>query len=171
MLVSLRRVSISNTAPDIQVHATTTPTPHFMAVSRLDLAEIARRLVASEAGPSADGAAVATAVEDACARLGHDLGRMIGAHGVSALLARALNLAKRDHPLLAEVTLETGQAPFRALPRALDGATGEAAADAGAAILANLWALLVSLLGDELGMQPVYRLWPHLAPGSKEIVK
>src|SRR5687768_13780266 len=142
-----------------------------MAASRLDLAEIARRLVASEAGDETDGAAVAAAVENVCERLGGDLGRMIGAHGVSALLARALNLAKRDHPILAEVTIEAEAGSFSALALALGQGAGEGAVDAGAAILANLWTLLVLLLGDDLGMQPVYKLWPHLAPGSKEIVE
>ena len=142
-----------------------------MGVSRLELAEIARRLVASEAGDSPDGAAVAAVVEAACDRLGGDLGRMLGAHGVSTLLARALSLAKRDHPILAGVTVEADPASFRALPEALALGRGAGAADAGAAILAHLWALLVTLLGEELGMQPVYKLWPHLAPGSKEIAE
>ena len=86
-----------------------------MGGSSLHLAEIARRLVASEAGDSPDGEAVAAAVAGVCDRLGGDLGRMIGAHGVTALLTRALNLAKREHPVLAEVTVEAEPASFRAI--------------------------------------------------------
>ena len=142
-----------------------------MAASNPDLAEIARRLVADEAGDSPDAAAVAAAVEEACERLGSDLTRMIGAHGFSALLARALHLATREHPTLAEVTLDAKPGSLGALPQALARATPDEATHAGGAILAHLWTLLVLLLGEELGMQPVYKLWPHLAPDPKEIAE
>ena len=136
----------------------------------LDVGEIARRLVASEAGDAPDGAAVAAVVQDACARLGGDLRHILGAHGVSALLGRALSLARREHPVLAEVALYPESARSRSLEEALarDGADASAA---GASLLAHLWSLLVLLLGESLGMQPVYKLWPHLAPGSKEIAE
>ena len=88
---------------------------------------------------------------------------------MSAILRRALVLARREQPLLAGVVPASDPGIcFAGLVEALaEGTDGEANAAAGA-ILAHLIGLLVLLLGDELGMQPVHKVWPHMASTARE---
>jgi hypothetical protein len=124
--------------------------------------ELARRIVEQEAGGSPDPAASAAAVEMACHRLQEQLVDLLGSSGVSALLRRALHLAQREQPLLAGVAVSGEQAEcFIGLGEALAAKTDEEAMAAAAIILAHLLDLLVMLLGEELGMNPIRRLWPQ----------
>ena len=125
------------------------------------LAELARRIVEHEAGGS-DPSASAAAVEAACRRLKDHLIDVLGSGGVSALLGRALHLAQREQPLLAEVAVsgEPGGC-FTGLAESLAGRTDEEATSAAATLLTHVLQLLVVLLGEELGMKPVQKLWPQ----------
>lgn len=135
-----------------------------------DVGELARRLVEHEAGGSPAPSASVAAAEAACRRLKNDLTDLLGSGGVSALMGRALNLAKRERPLLAGVTLDTEPSScFTGLPEALAAGTDEEAAAASASVLAHLLGLLVTLLGEELGMQPVRKLWPNVVANFREI--
>ena len=49
------------------------------------------------------------------------------------------------------------------LAAALATGSDEEAAAAATSVLAHLLGLLVALLGEEVGLQPVRKLWPHLA--------
>jgi len=132
--------------------------------------ELARRLVTAEAGGSADPAALADAVDTLCRRLRDYLTAVLGTGGVVALMGRALNLAKREQPLLAGVTLGADpSACFTGLAEALAAGPVEDAAAAGSSIFAHFLGLLILLLGNELGMQPVRKLWPHAASSIMEI--
>lgn len=135
------------------------PSPEFV--------ELARRIVEHEAGGS-DPSATAAAVETACRRLKDHLVDVLGSRGVSALLGRALHLAQREQPLLAEVVVsgETGPC-FIGLAESLPADTDEEATAAATALLTHTLDVLVILLGEELGMKPVQKLWPR-ETGVKE---
>jgi hypothetical protein len=143
-----------------------------MALPSSDLVELARRIVVQEAGGSPDPpdpAASAAAVETACRKLKDELVDLLGLGGISALLRRALHLAQREQPLLAEVALSGEPAEcFIGLAESLAASTDESAAAAAGTVLAHMLDLLVMLLGEELGMKPIRKLWPH-ATSAREI--
>jgi|SRR5690606_28489149 len=132
------------------------------------LAELARRIVEQEAGGSPDPAASAAAVETACRRLRDQLVDLLGSRGVSALLKRALHLAQREQPLLAGVGV-SGESDgcFISLTESLASSTDEEATAAAATVLKHMLDLLVILLGEELGMKPIRKLWPQATSARK----
>ncbi|HSJ30478.1 MAG TPA: hypothetical protein VK933_03530 [Longimicrobiales bacterium] len=141
-----------------------------MAQPPAEATELARRLVTHEARSSVDPAAWADAVESVCCRLKDHLAGLLGSGGVVALMGRALNLAKREQPMLAEVKLGAEpSACFTGLVEALAAGTAEDAAAAGSSLVAHLLGLLILLLGRELGTQPIRQLWPHVASSVREI--
>jgi hypothetical protein len=126
------------------------------------LAELARRIVEQEANGSADPAASAAAIERACRRLRDHLVDVLGSGGVSALLRRGLHLAQREQPLLAGVAMSGEPAAcFSGLAESLAASTGEEATAAAVTVLTHVLDLLVTLLGEDLGMKPIRRLWPQ----------
>jgi len=133
-----------------------------MAHPSSELVALARRIVEQEAGESRDPAALAAAVEAACRRLRDQLAELLGSGGVSALVRRALHLAQRQQPLLAGVAVSGEPAAcFTGLTESLAASTEEEAAAAAATVLSHMLDLLVMLLGEELGLQPVHKLWPR----------
>jgi hypothetical protein len=134
-----------------------------------DLTELARRIIEHGASGSSDPAATAAAVQAACGQLRDQLADLLGSGGVSALLRRALHLAQREHPLLAGVAVSGESAAcFSGLEEALSASTSEDASEAAAAVLVKMLDLLVMLLGEELGMKPIRKLWPR-ATTAREI--
>ena len=130
--------------------------------------ELARRIVEHEAGGSPDSAASAAAVEAACRRLKDDMVGLLGTDGVSALLRRALRLAQREQPLLAGVAMSGEPAAcFTGMAESLAASSDEEATAAARSVLTHVLKVLVMLLGEELGMKPVQKLWPR-ATGVKE---
>ena len=136
------------------------------------LAELARRVIEQEAGgPPPDPAASAAAVERACRRLKGHLVDLLGSGGVAALLRRALHLAQREQPLLAGVAVNTESATcFTGLAESLASRTEEEASAAAVAVITHILDLLVTLLGEDLGMNPIRKLWPQ-ATSAREIEK
>lgn len=130
--------------------------------------ELARRIVEQEAAGSPDRASPAAAAEVACRRLTGHLVDLLGAGGVSALLGRALRLTQRGEPLLSGVTVsgEPGVC-FAGLEESLAASADEQAAAAATTILAHLIDVLIMLLGEELGMKPISRLWPRLTAAGE----
>jgi len=140
-----------------------------MAHPPLDARAIADRIVRHEAGGSTGVAASAEAVEAVFGKLAEDLVTILGSGGVGALMGRALNLARQDFPVLVGVSVVTdAEVRLPQLAQALGGGTEEEATVACAAVVAHLIELLVLLLGEELGMQPVRRFWPHLVSSVRE---
>ena len=133
------------------------------------LVELARRIVDQEAGGAPDPAASAAAVEAACRRLRDHLVDLLGSGGVSALLRRALHLAQREQPLLVRVAI-SGQsdACFSGLAESLAARTAEEAMAAAVSLLTHMLDVLVMLLGEDLGMKPIRKLWPQ-ATSAREI--
>jgi len=133
-----------------------------MPQSSSKLVQLARRIVEHEAGGASDPASSAAAVETACRRLNDDMTDLLGSGGVSALTRRALHLAQRAEPVLSGVTANA-EPPgcFTSLPESLAASTDEEAAAAATAIVTHMLDLLVMLLGEELGMKPIRKLWPQ----------
>lgn len=143
-----------------------------MARPLTEAVELALRLIEHETHGSSDPAALAAAAEALCHGLGDYLKDLVGPRGVAALLGRALSLAKREHPLLASVALSTEpSARFSGLAEALASKSAEDAAAVSSSILAHLLSLLILLLGNELGLQPVRKLWPQVASSVTEIAE
>jgi hypothetical protein len=141
-----------------------------MARALPEAVELARRLIGHETDGSSDPAAFTAAADTVCRAMGDYLKDLVGPRGVVALMARALSLAKREHPLLASVTLGTGPSTrFSGLAEALASVSAEDAAAASSSILAHLLGLLILLLGNELGLQPVRKLWPQVASSFTEV--
>jgi hypothetical protein len=122
-----------------------------------------------EAGESHDPAALAAAVETACRRLKDSLVDLLGSGGVSALVRRALHLAQREQPLLAGAAVSGEPAAcFTGLAESLVASSDEEAAVAATTVLTHMLDVLVTLLGEELGMKPIRKLWPQ-ATSAREI--
>jgi hypothetical protein len=133
------------------------------------LAELARRIIEDEADGSSDPPASAAAVEAACRRLTDHLVDLLGSGGVSAMLRRALHLAQREQPLLAGVAVNAEpNACYTGLAESLAARTEAEAMTAAATVLAHVLELLIVLLGEDLGMKPVHKLWPR-ATSAREI--
>lgn len=115
-----------------------------------------------------DPASPAATAEAACRRLTGHLADLLGAGGVSVLLRRALRLTQREEPLLSGVTVsgEPGVC-FVGLEESLAASADEQATVAATTILAHLLELLVMLLGEELGMKPIRKLWPRLTTAGE----
>lgn len=140
-----------------------------MASPSPTLVELARRIVEQEAAGSPDPAASAAAVETACRRLKGHLIDLLGSGGVSALLRRALHLAQREQPVLAGVAVSgESDACFTGMTESVAASTDEEATAAAATLLTQMLDLLVMLLGEDLGMKPIRKLWPQ-ATSAREI--
>jgi hypothetical protein len=138
---------------------------------------LARRLVTDEARSSADPAAWANAAETVCCQLRDHMTGLLGSGGVTMVIGRALHLAQREQAMLAggqqgmlgKVEIDKNpSACFTGLAEALAAESTENAAAAAISIVAQLLGLLILLLGNELGTQPVRMLWPHVASSVLE---
>jgi hypothetical protein len=124
-------------------------------------------LIRHEAGGSLAAESLAAAVENSFRKLSGELETLVGQDGVTALVGRALNLVKREYPFLGEVRLESHQPlVFGRLSESLQGRAEAEAVGACEAMLGNLLELLVGLLGEELGLRPVYRVWSGVLPAA-----
>lgn len=109
---------------------------------------LAMRLVGAEFARNANAELIAI-------RLHESLAKLVGASGFEVLLARALVLAKKDHPVLVDVV---------AGPGGKLAGLGEPSSDrvaveqAGVAIVAYFIELLVVLMGPDLTMRLVHEV-------------
>ena len=132
------------------------------------LVELALRIVEQERGESPNAAVSVAAVESACQHLRDQLVDLLGAGGIDAMLRRALHLAQREQPRLAGVAVSGEPAGcFTGLAESLAGGTDEEAIAAATTILTHMLDLLVMLLGEELGMKPIRKLWPRATTATE----
>src|SRR5688572_4896116 len=121
--------------------------------------DLARRLLAVEAaGESAADAHVHEAAVRVCEKLRISLTRLAGRDGFTALLRRALALARADIPALQTVTLTPDGCLEGLEMLAVDATNG--GSDAAVAIIAHLLGLLVTFIGEPLTLRLVREAWP-----------
>lgn len=129
------------------------------------LREIARRVLSAHAASRGRTAAASPeAMEQACGALYRILETAMGPAGLDALVGRAIQLASREYPWLA--TVKPGPAaecPLSGLAEAVDGIGTEEAAEAYAALLANIVTLLVTFIGEDLTLRFERHAWPNVS--------
>ena len=112
----------------------------------------ARRLLASEAANQSDPQQLLQVVE----KLRNALTQFVGADGFTALLRRAVALARKEVPSL-EVAKVTPQGR-------LEGIEGHAGAtnyaESAISITAHLLALLITFIGEPLTLRVMRDVWP-----------
>ncbi len=130
-----------------------------------DLDRLARRLVLAEARGLNRPEALVAAGEQTWERLRRRLIALIGPIGCDALFARALALARSDHPLLADSTADTangsGGAGVRARLREQEPTEALAAL---VAVMTYFLTALVRMIGADLVVRLVREEWPDLPP-------
>ena len=120
--------------------------------------DLARRLVAVEAASqSANCAHVPEAVR-VCEKLQISLTRLAGSDGFTALLRRALALARADVPALQTVKLKPDGSLAGCERLALDATNG--GPEAAVMILAHLLGLLKTFIGEPFTLRLVREAWP-----------
>lgn len=118
-----------------------------------------RRMLAREAGPSADAPAIAAAARRLCERFAERLTPLIGDAGVAAICSRSLHLAQRSVPGLAPASAD-GDAPFAHLQLALEQQEPAGATEAAVAVLATASELLALFIGERLTTRLLCEAWP-----------
>jgi len=121
-------------------------------------------LLAEEAASqSAAGSRVHEAVR-VCEKLRFSITRIAGADGFTALLRRALALARAEVPALHSIT-EKADGSLEGLDK-LAAEARDVAVDAGVAITAHLLGLLVTFIGEPLTARLVREAWPDASLGE-----
>jgi hypothetical protein len=138
----------------------TTPSPYD---------ETARRMLAREATASDTQEAQIAAAERVLGRLQEHLLRWFGPDGFHAVLSRALATARKGHPALAHVRIES-RSEARLTELAANAHTYPPAElrDAMQALVATTIALLSRLIGDDLVRRLLQDAWPQETPNDTE---
>ena len=118
---------------------------------------VARFATAVVSGELAQGdARAADVAQQALVRLRQELGGLIGVAGFDMMVGRSLALAKRGHPVLAGITAASG-GTLVGFPVLGDAAEADEAA---ISIIAHFIELLSVLIGEELAMRLMRKVWP-----------
>ena len=120
--------------------------------------DLARRLLAMEAASQSAAEPRAHAAVRVCEKLRVSLTRLAGADGFTALLRRALALARAEVPALHGIT-EKADGSLEGLEE-LAADARNVGIDAAVAITAHLLGLLVTLIGEPLTVRLVREAWP-----------
>jgi hypothetical protein len=131
------------------------------ALENAALRKLALKVLAQHAGSAADAEALAAAARRAYDDLARVSAPLIGQVGVEALTGRALHLAQREYPWLAQ-TREPEQAerPFTEVIACLERQDPAVAIEAAGAVFATLTGLLVTLIGEPLTARLLQQAWP-----------
>ncbi|HUQ72304.1 MAG TPA: hypothetical protein VM165_22450 [Planctomycetaceae bacterium] len=124
------------------------------------LRTLARRLIAEETARPKSAGARSNAAVQVCEKLRTELTRFAGAEGFSALMRRALVLARADVPALSGVTV-TPDGVVDGL-EALVTEEADAGIAAATALTTQLLGLLVTFIGEPLTQRLVSEAWPDL---------
>lgn len=129
-----------------------------------------RRILRHETGGAQDADSLAAAVATVREKLFAELVTLVGARGLAALSGRALSLAKREFNLLSTVSPGgDSDSALQGLQEALGGHTAEDAEAACVSLLSQPVQLLVGLVGDDLGLRPVRKVWPEIALAATHV--
>ncbi len=137
-----------------------------MSPSRRSL-QLARRLISEECGKC--GAAVTDtngrAAFRVCEKLRPPLSTLTGAAGFHALLSRALSLARKEAAWLGQLDI-TPQGSLTFRPEVETLVAKDDVAEGGAALVAELLGLLITLIGEALTLRLLHDVWPKAALGD-----
>jgi signal transduction histidine kinase/ActR/RegA family two-component response regulator len=123
--------------------------------------QLALRVLVHQAGPDADAASLAAAGRRAYDELARVAAPLVGRAGVDALTGRALHLAQREYPWLADAREpEQAGGPFAQVVFALARQDPAVATEAAVAVLAIFVGLLVTLIGKPLTARLLRTAWP-----------
>jgi len=127
----------------------------------------AERLVAEELrrGEKAEGKA--QAAFRVCEKLRRPLTTYAGAAGFRALLSRALSLARSEHPWLRRVQI-MADGSIGCSAEAETGMASDQAFRGGTALVAELLALMATLIGEALTFRLMQEVWPKAAMGESK---
>ncbi|HEX5436621.1 MAG TPA: hypothetical protein VFW98_05660 [Gemmatimonadaceae bacterium] len=125
---------------------------------------LARRLLAREAPEgdlASDASVAATAAEQVFQRLRSHLVTWIGPEGFRALLTRAIDRARSEHPLLAGLPPRAeSERPLDGLVDHLRATEATEAAEAMTVLVATFIVLLARFIGNGLAARLVEQSWP-----------
>lgn len=125
------------------------------------LRQLALRVLTQHSGSPASAEALAAAAQRAFDDLAQVSTPLIGQVGVDALTARALHLAQRDYPWLAEgAESERANEPFARVIVNLARQHPAIATEGTAAVFATLAGLLVTFIGERLTTGLLRKAWP-----------
>lgn len=115
--------------------------------------EIAAQLIAFESASKSVSDEDANATCRVCEKLRRPLVTLAGTAGFSSLLQRALVLARREAPVLDDVSVE----PDGSL-KGLEGSTAVATP----VLVAHLLGLLITFIGQTLTTRLLHDIWPNM---------
>ncbi len=125
------------------------------------LRRLALNVLTQQAGTGADAGAIAAAAQRAYDDLVRVSAPLIGEIGVAALIGRALHLAQRQYPWLADArAIEPTGGPFGPIVVCLQRQDPAVATEAAAALFAQLAGLLVTFIGEPLTLLLLRKAWP-----------
>ena len=131
--------------------------------------DLARWLMAVEMSALPAPAAVQDAAENVCQKLSRRLARVITLPGYSALLARALHLARAEFPILDGVRAgTTADQCLDGLSQWTENVEPSQMREALTAVLAGILGLLDTFIGRDLSVRLIRDVWPDApfsAPG------
>lgn len=122
---------------------------------------LAKRLIAHEVGTNRRLETGGPRVFLAGEKLRPHLAALVGAHGVQALISRALALAAPEVPWLCAVHIKT-DGSFEGLVEGGAQVDPEKFAEGNVAVLAQLLGLLVTFIGESLTLRLVSEVWTEL---------
>jgi hypothetical protein len=141
------------------------------ALENAALRQLALKVLAQHAGPTANTDALSAAARRAYDDLAQVSAPLIGQVGVDALTGRALHLAQREYPWLVR-TREPEQMddPFAQVILCLQRQDHAVATEAAGAIFATFTGLLVTFIGEPLTAGLLRKAWPEAFSdvGTKE---
>jgi hypothetical protein len=131
------------------------------AVENAALRQLALTVLARHTGPAEGAEAVAAAALRAYDDLARVSAPLIGQIGVDALTGRALHLAQRDYPWLADTREpEQAEGPFTQVMVCLERQDPAVATEAAGAVFATFMGLLITFIGEPLTMRLLRKAWP-----------
>src|SRR5687768_4687548 len=127
--------------------------------------ELARALLAYEAGEETGPEEIAAAGERVYLQLRGRLAVLLGSTGFDALWARAMHLAQREsHPAGDSVAEEALRMRVYGLPAVVRGRDSAVVHHHLVVALTSFITLLFTFIGEELGFYFIRQIWPNLPP-------
>ncbi len=124
--------------------------------------DLAQRLLAHEAVEEAAANPETQAVYRACEKLRRPITLLAGAAGFRSLLARALNLSKKESPLLDAWEVRPDGS--------LEG-LGDETVQSGAVLIAHLLGLMITFIGEALTLRLLHDVWLDLPDSEVKFEK